>query len=1248
MRTLAATAIIAGLAIPSTVVLASTGVPTYNLSAKGGTVKFSATVRNVKTCAWSSSPKVAGFDATVKCKDGKVARSARFKANTSTEAKFYAITLTVRGKSTTVDHWKVDEAGKKIPTTTTTSTTSTTTTTSSTTTTTSTMPSGGGGGGGGGTPTVVEPAPSLPTGAVDQGPLPSTTPLSVTVELNPTDPAGLQQMAQEVSDPSSPSYRHFLTSDEFTSMFGAPASAVSDVEDWATANGLSITSGSSNQLSVEVSGTASALESAFGISIDQVQLADGTDTYANLTGPSLPSAIAGAVEAVVGLDDLIPPQPADLETPTRSATTSSTTDTCLAPSGFDSPSQLESAYDFGGLTNNDATGFGERIALVETGTFDLSDIDCYKTWFPLQTPNVIPVGAGPTVPETLGTKEEVTADIETAGALAPNAQIDVYEGPHSKLGLLAIYTQIATDNQDQVVSSSWASTCDSDLHSVWYLKAVQEQLAHMVTNGQEMLVASGDQGAEACNSELSVQDPGSQPYVTSVGGTSLSISSSGQWDGETVWNDCNFETGSCTCGASLSTNCASGGGISSFWAMPSWQTGPGVISNQIESTPCPDPSTSGYCREVPDVSAAAGGNSSYYEYVDGGWIPIGGTSLAAPLWAALASRLNDYCEGPYSAPPSPRLGFLNPVLYQIAANGAGFHDITTGTNDYLQEPGLYLATPGYDMATGLGSPDASELAQSICGDGKPVISTDGTLSLPDGTVDQPYSTELTTFDHREGTWAVNAGSLPSGLSLSGYTISGTPTTPGLVSFGLMFTDTNDLTATVLATIVVSGASGGGSSWTAAEAPLPGGAASSYVDLQALACPSVVSCVATGWYDDPNGDPRALIDTLSGGTWTATEAPLPPGALSSLGATLGPIACPAVGSCVATGYYRDSNGYKQDLIETLSGGTWTATEAPFPPGLASNPAFVRDLEAIACSAVGSCVVTGDYGDSNGSREGQIDTLSGGTWTATEAPLPPGALSNPEAGLGAIACPGVGSCVATGYYLYSNDYQQSLIETLSGGTWTATEAPLPQGTAGNPDVNLYDLACSSVGSCVATGDYGDSNGYAQGLIETLSGGTWTATEAPLPQDAANNPVVNLYDLACSSVGSCVATGSYYDSNRDMQGLIDTLSGGTWTAVEAPLPEGAAISDVELEALACPSVDSCVATGSYDDSNRDAQGLIETLSGGTWTATEAPLPQDAANNPAVNLYGLACPSVGSCVATGQYLDANGRPQGLIEDMG
>jgi hypothetical protein len=125
-RTIAATAVIAGLTIPSTVVLVATRVPIYNLGAKGGTVRLAATVKNAKTCAWSSSPKVAGFDATVKCKTGKVARSVKLKANTSTKSKSYAIRLTVRGKSTTVDQWKVDEAGKTTPTEPTTTTTTTT------------------------------------------------------------------------------------------------------------------------------------------------------------------------------------------------------------------------------------------------------------------------------------------------------------------------------------------------------------------------------------------------------------------------------------------------------------------------------------------------------------------------------------------------------------------------------------------------------------------------------------------------------------------------------------------------------------------------------------------------------------------------------------------------------------------------------------------------------------------------------------------------------------------------------------------------------------------------------------------------------------------------------------------------------------------------------------------------------------------------------------------------------------------
>jgi len=286
---------------------------------------------------------------------------------------------------------------------------------------------------------------------------------------------------------------------------------------------------------------------------------------------------------------------------------------------------------------------------------------------------------------------------------------------------------------------------------------------------------------------------------------------------------------------------------------------------------------------------------------------VSGTSAAAPLWAALAARLNDYCEAPYDdAAPSYTLGFLNPVLYQIAAEGEpGFHDITQGNNSYSATGApQYPATPGYDMATGLGSPDATELAQSICGAGAPVISTNGLLSLPDGTVGQPYSTELTTADHRAGTWVVRNGSLPSGLSLSGYTISGTPTAPSSLGFGLTFTDTNDRTASAWATIDVAGSGNpGGSSgndWVATEAPLPAGWGDPYMDSSS--CDGAGTCIAVGNFDTPIGSDNfyPLIETYSDGTWTATEAPLPANAGNDPSAQLVSSSCGGPGSCVAVG------------------------------------------------------------------------------------------------------------------------------------------------------------------------------------------------------------------------------------------------------------------------------------------------------------------------------------------------------------
>jgi hypothetical protein len=362
-----------------------------------------------------------------------------------------------------------------------------------------------------------------------------------------------------------------------------------------------------------------------------------------------------------------------------------------------------------------------------------------------------------------------------------------------------------------------------------------------------------------------------------------------------------------------------------------------------------------------------------------------------------------------------------------------------------------------------------------------------------------------------------------------------------------------------------------------------------------------------------------------------------------------------------GIYVDSSLHQQGLIETLSGGTWTATTAPLT-GLspATSPAVY--LYALSCPATGSCVAVGSYVDSSHHQQGLIETLAGGTWMATEAPLSGlSPATNPDVYLNALSCPATGSCVAVGSYTDSSDLSQGLIETLSGGGWTDAAAPLsslsPPVQVSNPQVDLKVLSCPATGSCVAMGYYTDSSGNHQGLIETLAGGTWAAATVPtsgLVPAAGTDPQVSLYGLSCPATGSCVAVGPYNDSSGNQQGLIVTLAGGTWTAATAPMsglsPGAGTNPQVYLNDLSCSATGSCVAVGYYTDSSGNMQGLIETLAGGTWAAATAPtsgLSPAAGTNPTADLYSLSCPATDSCMAVGYYTDSSGNEQGLIESQ-
>jgi kumamolisin len=293
--------------------------------------------------------------------------------------------------------------------------------------------------------------------------------------------------------------------------------------------------------------------------------------------------------------------------------------------------------------------------------------------------------------------------------------------------------------------------------------------------------------AASPNYGLSVIDPGGQPFATGVGGTFLGTQSgglpdNGTYPGESVWND------GLNNGAPGDQASGTGGGVSDQWPMPGYQSSAAGILNVIQSA---SSRTCGaqFCRQVPDVSADADPNSGYDVYSNGGWGVTGGTSAAAPLWAAFTALANASatCRG-------LTLGFENPALYAIAgsAYAANFHDITQpnpataqANNDTFyqynnpQNPSDdYPVQAGYDMATGLGSPVGNVLGPSLCSARSPVYAV--TLASPGNQLTikgHAVSLGVAGTDSGGAGLTYAAAGLPAGLAMSPTgVISGTPTT----------------------------------------------------------------------------------------------------------------------------------------------------------------------------------------------------------------------------------------------------------------------------------------------------------------------------------------------------------------------------------------------------------------------------------------------------------------------------------------
>jgi hypothetical protein len=252
------------------------------------------------------------------------------------------------------------------------------------------------------------------------------------------------------------------------------------------------------------------------------------------------------------------------------------------------------------------------------------------------------------------------------------------------------------------------------------------------------------------------------------------------------------------------------------------------------------------------------------------------------------------------------------------------------------------------------------------------------------------------------------------------------------------------------------------------------------------------------YQDSSNVQQGLLLTGSGSSWTAAKAPLPAGAAAVPGITLGSVACASgSASCVAVGSYQDASGNSQGVLLTGFGSSWTAIQAPLPSGAGANPRV--ELDSVTCPAASTCIAVGNYADASFSfnRPGLLLTGSGSSWTATQAPLPGNANSSPNVFITSVACSSGSLCTAVGTY---NDQsggslgsQQGLLLTGSGTSWAATEAPLPPPPPGRYDLQFGSVSCPAASACTAAGSRTDDQGPGLAFLLTGTGSSWTVTQA-----------------------------------------------------------------------------------------------------------------------------------------------------------
>ncbi|HEX4004608.1 MAG TPA: S53 family peptidase [Acidobacteriaceae bacterium] len=462
-----------------------------------------------------------------------------------------------------------------------------------------------------------------------------------------------------------------VSRDEFDAQYAADPASFDALRTFAHEHGLAVDESASSlaRRTVVLRGTVQAMDEAFSVELHDYQDRATGRKYHSFAGQvSLPETHAPLVDAVLGLDGrpVAKPHFRLLKDLPRAADAAA-----AKPQAFNPP-QVAALYNF----PTGVTGSGQTIAILELGGgYNASDLQTYFQGLGLTPPTVVAVSVdgGANAPgDPNGADGEVALDIQVAASIATGAKIAVYFAPNTDQGFVDAITTAVHDtaNNPTVLSISWGGPEASWAQSV--MTSLDDACQSAAALGVTITVASGDNGSSdgETDGQNHVDFPASSPHVLACGGTEL-IGSGTKISSETVWND-------------GSNGGATGGGYSTVFPVPAWQTGVAGFA--------------GTGRGVPDVAGDAAPESGYNILVDGEQEVVGGTSAVAPLYAALIALINQQ--------KGTSVGFVNALLYPDAAD---FHDITQGNN------GSFAAGPGWDACTGLGSPDGQEVAAALVG-----------------------------------------------------------------------------------------------------------------------------------------------------------------------------------------------------------------------------------------------------------------------------------------------------------------------------------------------------------------------------------------------------------------------------------------------------------------------------------------------------------------------------------------------------